>query len=185
MKTVEELAEPLLEKLDEWKQPDHQLTVGIDGYPGVGKTSIASILEGTGARVIHQDEYLLPLDQRLQLVETSENLDSTIIFDFYDSHRLRHELEDASDDEVLVVEGVFVLDRRRYLDVWDKTVYVDSDDWDRVDIRRIAREKQRWGDQYMPETDPRSLFPKITNAYRRWAEAERPREIADLILDTD
>ncbi len=187
MKPSAQLLQPLLDTL---KNHSSKTTlVGIDGYPGIGKTTLAEELKSRGTTVLHQDDHLLSLKERLRLIENSQDLDTTIIFDFYDSGALQASVREfkqrSRPGDILVVEGVFVLDTYRNPEGWDVSVYLSSDDLDAIDARRIVREKKRWGDLYMSEDDPRSLFPKITKAYRSWATRVCPERYADLVLGVD
>jgi uridine kinase len=187
MKTPAERTRPLVGAIKIW-QEDGQgpIVVAVDGYPGAGKTTTADILKKNGFQVIRQDSYLLPLKERLRLLEKSSNREKTVQLSFHEDRRLSEDVKawrnKADSKQVLVVEGVFLLDRRRYPKLWDRTVYLKAD-WALTDARRVEREKRRWGSQYVPETDPQSLFAIVVSAYRHWVAKERPEDTVDLVLE--
>lgn len=177
---VEQIVAPLLKKLSLWHRKLDPLIVAMDGYPGAGKSTLANFLESEGVTVIRQDEYLLPLKQRLKLIGESRNPGHSIMFDFHEDRRLMDDVSQLKSG-IVVVEGVFLLEPKRYSGLWDKRVYVAAD-WGATDARRVRREKERWGAKYMPESHPKSLFAIVVKTYRAWAEATHPEQTADLVI---
>lgn len=184
MKPVEEIEQQLLTALTSWKENGKPLVVAIEGYPGAGKTTLADSIESESFKILRQDEYLFSLDKRLRLLKSSSNVTDAVILDFYDNRRLNKDLaalQRSSPKQTIIVEGVFLFDPRRYRGVWDKQVYI-SVDKELADFRRVKREKARWGNKYMPEGDPRALFPLITRIYSEWTKQVSPEKMADLVL---
>lgn len=183
MRPIDEVAQPLLEKLAGWQAEQPKLKLAIDGYPGSGKTTLANYLgEKTGLAVIHLDDYLLPLPERLGIIRRSEDPTRAVIFKFHDDQRFLKEISNATAG--VVVDGVFTLDPTRYPSLFDRKVYVASD-WNLTDARRIKREKARWKKDYKPESDADSLFAIITRTYRRWSAEQSPEQLADVVLQAD
>ncbi len=85
---------------------------------------------------------------------------------------------------VMVVEGVFMFHPKLLNSIWDRRIYLKGD-IDRIDERRIKREKERWGEKYFPETHPDSYFRQVIIALKRYAELYKPETKVDLVLDVD
>ena len=61
-----------------------------------------------------------------------------------------------------------------------------SGDIDEIDARWIKREKEKWGNDYFPETHPDSYFRQVIMALlQRYTEQYRPEKVADFVLSVD
>lgn len=60
MKTTEEIAEPLLKKLDAWKVPDQKTIVGIEGYSAAGKSTLLKFVADQRSDIVpvESDDFL-------------------------------------------------------------------------------------------------------------------------------
>ena len=85
---------------------------------------------------------------------------------------------------VLVVEGVFLFHPDVLNDVWDKRIYLDTNE-EKADERRIEREKKRWGKEYFDHNHPDSFFRLFKIAHKRYMELYNPKENADLVVSLD
>lgn len=87
--------------------------------------------------------------------------------------------------KIMVIEGVFMfhpeLSRSK---LWDKRIYLEGD-LEKIKERRIKREKERWGENYFPETHPDSYFRQVIIALDRYIDLHHPEKVADLVLKVD
>jgi len=84
----------------------------------------------------------------------------------------------------MIVEGIFLLHPRLYGDNIDLKVFLKGD-YDVATERRIKREKERWGKDYLPHDHPDNYFRYCDSAFRRYCEKYHPEEIADVVISQD
>jgi uridine kinase len=140
------------------------LVIGIAGGSGSGKTTVAEMIaEDIGndrVVMIVQDNYYkdlkhLPPEERAKVnFDHPDSIDAVLmakqlralkkrkpiempIYDFT-THLRREETIHVEPRDVLMVEGILVLDRQEIRDLMDMKIYVDTDD----DIRFIRRLKR-------------------------------------------
>ncbi len=199
-------------KIESWSKENPKLVVAIDGYSGVGKTTISNELEkiNTDILVIHQDDFLISkteLENLLQntadksLVFELKNIDSNKVIDIIKKYRSGEQLYETQvfnpvsgnidiektfdlSKKVLVIEGVFMFHPESLDGLWDKRIYIAGNLED-IDKRRVEREKKRWGKDYFPEDHPDSYFGQVIVALKRYMERYEPQGKADLVIDTD
>ncbi len=83
--------------------------------------------------------------------------------------------------KVLIIEGIFLYHPKVIDDLVTRRIYLDIDK-EVADDRRIAREKERWGEKYFPETHPDSFARLFKIAYKKYEELYKPKESADLVV---
>ena len=202
----------VLTTIHEWAHERGRLVVGIDGYTGVGKTTILDALAKAdrGIVPVHRDDFLFPRTVVRDLIATSA--DPTEVFEQHatDEAKLTRLIDafregapsfsmlgydhvegtvtvpltyDLTTD-ILIVEGVFLFHPNNPSGRWDQRVFLRGN-LDRIDARRVAREKALAGDAYYPETRPGSYFRLVTTAYRRYCDTHHPEQLADLVIDVD
>ena len=197
------------EKIKEWAKGTDKLVVGIDGYAGVGKTTLLDNLVKLNPDIVpvHWDDFLMSRPdfeeklkndpERAKVCETSHTDHARIektITDFRNQNSIYQTkifnphtgevdtpIEYDFSKKVLVMDGVFMFHPKLLNHLWDKRIYMDGDT-DEIDKRRIAREKARWGEKYFPETHPDSHFRKLTIALKKYREEYAPEKVADLVL---
>ena len=194
----EELAQEASKKIKEWVVGKNKLVVGIDGYTGSGKTTLLNNLEKLNPSIlaVHCDDFMISgpeFDKKL-----NEAPDKSIVFelkrtDFVAVGELISAFRDAEENvtskeydltkKIMVVEGCFLFHPKISNHLWDKRIYLDGD-IEKIDRRRVEREKARWGDKYFPETHPDSWFRQVIIALKRYREEYKPEQQADLVLKT-
>ncbi len=210
MPTPRELAHTLNKSLMIWLKGTGRLVIGLDGYAGSGKTTLADEIEKINPHVlvIHLDDFIRHWKVRKNLVEASS--DPAILFEHswyrYEElekliaafrHGEKNFLTQTYDFEkndfgpakefdlsktILLVEGIFLFSHRNPLgNLWDKRVYIELD-FTEADKQRIAREQERWGAAYVPEDHPDNWTKYFKKHYRKYWENTQPQKFADLVL---
>jgi len=211
--TRKELAKTAHDAICRWAQNIDKIVIAIDGYTGVGKTTLLTNLTRLNPDIIpiHRDDFLFArrvIDKKLAKAD-----DRSVIFErevcddqkmvrfvlaFRNGERTRTlDVRDPITGEItatktfdlskpiLVVEGVFMFHPELPLNkLWDKRIYLEGD-IAKIDARRIAREKKRWGNDYFPETHPDSYFRQVTLGLKRYIGLYKPEKAADLVLYAD
>lgn len=209
MNNIENLANQADRKIREWVIGKNKLVIGIDGYAGVGKTTLLDNLVKLNSDIVpvHWDDFIMSNKEfehklrndpeRAKVCETSHTDHDRIekaITDFRNQNGIYKTkifnphtgevdtpIEYDFSKKILVVDGVFMFHPKLLDYLWDKRIYIDGDT-EEIDRRRVAREKARWGDKYFPETHPDSLFRKLTIALKQYRSEFKPKEKADLVL---
>jgi uridine kinase len=156
--------------------------IGIDGADGAGKTRLAEELaqeltaRGRPSVRVSLDQFERPTADRYARGELSPE---GYYLDSFDLERFRaHVLSiDAPDDVVVLADGVF-LQRPEFVDLWDATVWVESDLV--VAAERGAERNRVWFDS-LDETRERYRV-RYLPAQRRYIEEQRPHERATFVL---
>lgn len=204
------LAQKINEIISEWAKDTPKLVIAIDGYTGIGKTTLLNNLATINPDIIpvNRDDFMLSrevvheklakADGRSKVFEL-EVCDDKKLEDFINKFKNTNELYqiDTYDGvsgnvdipktydfskKIMVVEGVFMFHPRLPLNkLWDKRIYLEGD-IEKIDERRIKREKKRWGKDYFPETHPDSYFRQVIIGLKRYIELYKPSEIADFVL---
>ena|SRR3989344_1726252 len=204
------IAQQVNKKIVEWTKEKSKLVVAIDGYTGIGKTTLLNNLAelNTDIVAVNRDDFLLPReivrerlakaedrskvfelevndDKKLEgLVNTFKNTNEVYQIDTYNHVSGEVNVSKIYDfsKKVMVVEGVFMFHPQLLLNkLWDKRIYLDGD-IEKIDEQRIKREKERWGKDYFPETHPDSYFKQVIIGLKRYIELYKPNEVADFIL---
>lgn len=195
---MDNLARQADEKIKEWASGKTKLVVAIDGYTGVGKTTLLDNLVKLNPDIVpvHWDDFIKPgksvdpnefshVDHNKveQVIADFRNQDGIYQTKIFNPHTGEVDtlVEYDFSKKILAMDGVFMFHPKLLDHLWDKRIYVDGNT-DEIDRRRVAREKARWGDKYFPETHPDSLFRKLTTALKKYRAEYKPEEIADLVL---
>ncbi|MGJ6670472.1 uridine-cytidine kinase [Listeria monocytogenes] len=124
------------------------IVVGVTGGSGSGKTSVTKAIcnhfSGHSILMIAQDVYYhdqanISFEDRLKV-----NYDHPLAFDtdLLISHKKEVEIQEPR--EVIILEGILILEDKQLRDLMDIKVYVDTDDDIRF-IRRLLRDMKERG----------------------------------------
>lgn len=209
MNAVNEIASEIHALISEWSKGRHKLVVALDGYTGVGKTTILNELSKLNPDIlpVHMDDFILPPAEFKKILAAST--DHSVAFELHRNDYAKIEslvnMFRAQEDpveifvanpvtgaidvpttfdcskKIMIIEGVFMFHPKLLNHLWDKRIYLDGDTTN-IDERRIAREKARWGEKYFPETHPDSFFGQVVIALKRYREEYKPEESADAVF---
>ena len=170
----------VLAEIEAGPRRNQTLLVGIDGFGGSGKSTIARGLRRRApdvVEIVSMDDFYRPSSAEHRLREQvllPLSRDESARYQKYDWARDRlAEWVSIEVGGIVVIEGVYALclDLR---DFFDFTIWVEGpDDGERIErivMRDGAAGRDEWLTQWMPNE-------------QRYAETERPADHADLIFD--
>ena len=190
------------------------LLIGIAGGTGSGKTTVAhriyESLKGVNVVVIQQDAYYidlshLPLEERkkinfdhpsafdsdllikhLQKLTRGQEIEKPI-YSFTDYTR-KEETEKVLPRDIIILEGILVLEEEKIRNLLDIKIYVDADEDERF-IRRLVRDTKERGrsmesviEQYLTIVKP--MFLQFVEPSKRYADIVIPQGgLNDVAID--
>lgn len=187
-----------------------KLVVGIDGYAGSGKTTVADYLGklNKDVLVVHLDDFIQHWQDRKKWMDTAENKADVFEYKWYRYDALEKLINEFKNKQtgqlkiktydfdkndfnlgtefdlskkILVIDGIFLFHPEHAISKqWDKKIYLHID-FDKGDKRRIAREKRKWGKNFMPDNHPNSYVMAFKQAYKHYIEKYAPQEKADFV----
>lgn len=214
MKTIEQIAKRLNKKIKEWAWRHKKLIVVIDGYAGSGKTSVADCIArlNSDCLVVHLDDFVKHWKVRKRMMNTAQDRSEVFeyrwyrynaierlakeflsakrkyvrlrVYDFDKNELTAPRIFDLSKN-ILVIEGIFLLHPQHKRNMlWGKRIFLRADP-KRAEKRRIAQEKKKWGEAYLPANHPDSYIRDFKIAYKRYLDRYKPEQRADFVIDVD
>ena len=209
---IEDGAKEIGEYLRKWKREHSKLVVAIDGYTGVGKTTLLSELATINSDLlaVNRDDFLFSrkkVEELLNKAEDKSKVFESQVLDVEKVKALIHafrnnqnvystrvynpisgEIDIKKDfdltKDILMIEGVFMFHPDLINHLWDKRIYLKGD-LEKIDRRRVEREKESWGRDYIEEIRPDSYFRQVVIGLKRYQKDYNPEQIADLVIDLD
>ena len=183
--------------MNEDKRP---IVIGVTGGSGSGKTTVSKAiyenLRGQSIQIINQDTYYndqadMTMEER-KAVNYDHHLafDTALLIEQLDALRHNQAVEmpvydykeytrsqatvHVEPQDVIILEGILILDDERLRDLMDIKVYVDADDDIRI-LRRIQRDMQERGrslesiiSQYLKTVKP--MYHQFIEPTKRYAD---------------
>lgn len=207
----ERIAKKINEKIKAWSKDRAKLIVAIDGYAGSGKTTIADFIaqQNPDVLAVHLDDFINHWKDRKQMIEQTEDKSQVFEYKWYrygDLEKLVNEFKNKNNGsiklktynynkndfgplrlfdlsrKILVIDGIFLFHPKHKINKnWDKIVYLDVD-FVKADKRRVAREKKKWGKDYIPENHPDNWTKYYKEAYRRYVKLYKPQKGSDSVF---
>ncbi|MEA1974102.1 MAG: uridine kinase, partial [Bacillota bacterium] len=179
------------------------LVIGIAGGTGSGKSTVANSifkkLPEKNISILEQDAYYKNQDGMLLEMRKKTNYDHPLAFDTelliehiislnnnikikkpiydFENHTRKIETIDILPKEILIVEGIMVLEDKRIRDLMDIKIFVDTDADVRI-IRRIMRDIKERGRTL--ESVIEQYFATVKPAHDQFVEPSK--KYADIII---
>lgn len=207
----EQIAKKINEKIKVWAKDQAKLVVAIDGYAGSGKTTVADFIasQNPDVLVVHLDDFIKHWKERQKMIETAKDKPKVFEYDWYrygdleklitefktkDKGTVKFKIYDYDKNDfgplkafdlskkILVIEGIFLFHPKHKISkMWVKTIYLDVD-FAKADKKRIAREKKKWGTDYLPETHPDNWTKYYKEAYARYIKEFKLAKGRDMVF---
>lgn len=176
------------------------IIIGVTGGSGSGKTTVSRAiyneLKGKDIQIITQDTYYNDQANMTMVERKKVNYDHPLAFDTdllieqlaalrnnqaiempvydYKKYTRTNKTVHVEPTEIIILEGILILDDERLRDLMDIKVYVDTDDDIRL-IRRIKRDMNERGrsldsviNQYLATVKP--MFHQFIEPTKRYAD---------------
>ncbi len=140
MSQIESLAKQADEKIRVWARETPKLIVAVDGYTGVGKTTLINELQKFNPNIVHvcQDDFLISVEPFVP--GTHDEIEIANIIEAFKSGKKYYQTKifnpdtiqaDISkkydlDKNILIIDGVFMFNPNRLNHLWDKRIYLDG-----------------------------------------------------------
>lgn len=211
LKRIQKSADQTVAHLRAWEDRS-KLVVALDGYSGVGKTTLLTRIAKRDPSVlpVHEDDFIRTGKERERFLAKAKDRSKVFELQWYRIAKIKQlinafrrskkrfsalQIYNAQTDRydipkrfdlskrILLLEGVFLFHPKLFGGIWDKKIYLDAH-IKAADRRRVRRERARWGESYIPESHPDSYARLFKIAHRRYRRLYHPGERADLVLRT-
>lgn len=197
------------EKIAEYSKGHKKLVVGIDGYSGIGKTTLLNKLVENNQNIlpVFRDDFIKSRKVIERLLKNADDKSKIMELEWCDNEKIKKlvdkfrksdkpyslkifnpttgnvDLKKIFDlsKKIMIVEGIFLFHPKLTNDIFDLRILLEGDN-EAADERRRKREKERWGDKYFPDTHPDSYFRLVKIAFDRYYKLYKPQQRADLII---
>lgn len=207
----ERIAKKINEKIKSWLKDQAKLVVAVDGYAGSGKTTVADFVAKKNHEVlaVHLDDFIKHWKDRKRMIEQAKDKSKVFEYNWYRYDDLEklirlfknknkgsikfktydYEKNDFGSPKsfdlskkILVINGIFLFHPKHKISKeLDKRIYLDID-FAKADKKRIAREKKKWGKDYIPESYPDNWTKYYKEAYQRYVKEYKPQRVSDLVF---
>jgi uridine kinase len=205
-------AKQLNRVFQEWLTSDEKLVVGIDGYAGSGKTTLADQLWvlNKDVLVVHLDDFIHHWQDRKKWMDEAKDKSRVFEYKWYRYDALEQLIKEFKSKQVgllkmktydfdknefdsgkefdlskkiLVVDGVFLFHPDHAVSkLLDRKVYLQID-VAKGDERRITREKRKWGKHFVEDNAAGSYVKYFKEAYMRYVDVYNPQSRADIVFE--
>jgi len=200
----------ILDEINKRVEDDKKLVVGIDGYSGIGKTTLLNNLIEDNKEIlcVYRDDFIKSRKITKKLLENTDDKSKIMELEWCDDKRIRdlvNKFRNSNESytikiynsdtgevdtdktfdlskKILIIEGIFLFHPKLIGDVFDLKIFIDED-MEAADQRRIKREKARWGKDYFPHDHPDSYFKLVKIAFERYLKLYNPKKLADIVVD--
>jgi uridine kinase len=206
----ERIAKKINKQLRVWSKNQTKLIVAIDGYAGSGKTTISDLIakQNTDVLVVHLDDFIHHWKDRKEMMNKTKDKPQVFEHNWYRYEDLEKLIKafkikskgsikfktydfDKNDfgskktfdlsKNILIVDGIFLFHPKHKISkLWDKQIYLDVD-FAKADKKRIAREKKKFGKNYISENHPDNWFKHYKAAYLRYVKDHNPKKNSDFV----
>jgi len=210
----EELLQKVNEAINLWgNEQSGKLVVAIDGYTGIGKTTLLNNLARLNLEIVavNRDDFMFSRKIVREKIDQAEDRSKVWELEACDFNKLEDFISSFKNTntsyeintyngvsgeidipkkfdfskKIMVIEGVFMFHPKSPLNkLWDKRIYLKGD-IDKINERRIKREKEKWGKDYFPETHPDSYLKQVIIALDKYIRLYQPEKSADIVLQVD
>lgn len=201
--------EQIEQKIAEYSKKHKKLVVGIDGYSGIGKTTLLNKLIKNNQNIVpvFRDDFIKPRRIIEKLLKSSDDKSKIMELEWCDNEKIRDlvgkfkenneiyttktynpdtgdvDIEKTFDlsKNIMIIEGIFLFHPKLIDDIFDLKIFLEGDN-EAADERRRKREKERWGEKYFPDTHPDSYFRLVKIAFDRYYKSYKPQHRANIVI---
>lgn len=190
----------------EKEYPDQKLIIGVDGSSGTGKSTISSeIAKKKKVTLVQIDHFLTPWKKRKKLLDTAKNKMMVYENHWYDlkefrklvnlfkdpkrkkvyliSHsniypkKKKKKIKYNLNTKVLLVDGVFLLNKKIYGKIFDKTIFLEIPKKYLAQRRRIRYSLNNRSGKYDSKNKYSQLFNKAWEDYLKRFNPARKSDV--------
>jgi uridine kinase len=196
------------QKIAEYSKKYQKLVVGIDGYSGIGKTTLLNrLIDNQNIVPVLRDDFIKPRKIIETLLKNTDDKSKIMELEWCDNEKIRDLVKKFKENigayttkiynsdtgdmdmgktydlskQIMIIEGIFLFHPKLTENIFDLKIFLEGDNI-AADERRRKREKERWGDKYFPDSHPDSYFRLVKIAFNRYYESYKPQQRADLVI---